>query len=116
MKKVLLMNNQGATYGLPLSDKAIEMLEQLTGIRISKLDAYIDDIVKRDCPALIEVVEELGKDAFEHRVHETEWKIVEIPDDMRWGIAFRDNGDEILYNADTTIIPDFEWNHYEIEL
>lgn len=108
MKKVLLMNNQGATYGLPLSDKALEMLEQLSGIRVFKLDAYIDDIVKRDCLALIEVVEELGRDAFEHHVHESQWKIVEIPDDMRWGIAFRDNGDEIMYDADTTIIPDFE--------
>lgn len=111
MKKVLLLNNQGGSYGLPLSYEAIVMIEQLTGIRLPIPEVYIDEVVRRDCPALFEVIDKLGSDAFRNDVHETEWKIVEVPDDMQWGIAFRDNGDEILYDTATAIMPVFKRNY-----
>ena len=108
MTKVLLLNNQGGTYGLPLSDEAIEMIWTMFGIRVSKLETHIDCIFNRDSPVLLAIVDKLGARAFDHTIIETKWRIVEVPDDMHWWIAFRDNGDEILYDTRYSIEPCFE--------
>lgn len=105
MQKVLLLDNQGATYGLPLSSKAIEMFRTEYGIHLPIPEVYIDEVVTRDSPLLINIVEKLGDDTF--RDMDTKWKVVEVPDDMKWAIAFRDNGDEILYDKRTAIEPNF---------
>lgn len=63
--------------GFGLSDKAMELYQELSG----KECGYWD--IERNDPFLIEVIETLGEDA--NRDY-SELRIVEIPDDVQWDI------------------------------
>ena len=73
MRKIVINNCYG---GFGLSQAGIDRYLELGGI----LPEYIQDI-NRDCPTLVQVVEELGSQANDrHSI----LKIVEIPDDVKW--------------------------------
>lgn len=106
MKKVLLFGFYEGSDGVPLSTEALDEILNETGIDLTKLPYEVRDggIIKRDSPVLINVVEKLKGEAFDSV---SKWRIVEIPDDMKFGIAFRYDGKEILYDTSTAIEPDF---------
>ena len=67
--------------GFGLSDEALDLYKAKTGMKKDD-EVYVWDI-KRDDPDLIEIIEELGPMAYGASA---ELKIVEIPDDVKWGI------------------------------
>jgi hypothetical protein len=71
--------------GFGLSKEALALFNE----RSRTVETY-DFVIKRDDPILVEVVEQLGEDASGHFA---DLKVVEIPDDVEWGIE-EDNGHE----------------------
>lgn len=102
MQKIVINTAYG---GFGLSDKTIERLKEL-GYDKKEIE---EDIIpegilhdhpfkywglfdiKRDSPLLIQIVEEIGKDANHRNVN---LKIVEIPDDVEWQIEEAEDGTE----------------------
>lgn len=78
--------------GFDLSKQAMELYAKLKGVKLEhwdeSIETYTDDLVNpymipRDDPALVEVVEKLGKDA---NMLYSDLSIVEIPDNVNWYI------------------------------
>ena len=67
--------------GFGLSDEGMDLYKAKSGM--GKDDKVYDLDIERDDPNLIEVIEELGPMAYGACA---ELKIVEIPDDVKWGI------------------------------
>jgi hypothetical protein len=68
--------------GFGLSDEATNLfLKKQKATRFR--DGFYESDIKRNNPVLVQVVEELGKDA--DGAH-AELKVVEIPDDIEWEI------------------------------
>jgi hypothetical protein len=68
--------------GFGLSDQAINLYKILTGIPPAE-DVYYWEIARNN-PQLIQIVEQLGKNA---NTRYSTLKIVEIPDDVEWQIS-----------------------------
>ena len=79
--------------GFCLSKKALALYNERAGTVLR----YEYDI-KRDAPILVEIVEQLGEDA---NGDFAELKIVEIPDDVQWGIQEYDGNEWIAENHRT---------------
>jgi hypothetical protein len=81
----------GCFGGFGLSKAALERFEELGGVTMYTTTGipYIYDI-KRDDPALVQTVEELGKLANDQYA---ELVVVEIPDDAEWYIAEYDGNE-----------------------
>ena len=71
--------------GFGLSKEALALFNERTGTVIT-----YDIEIKRNDPILVEIVEQLGESA---NGHLAELKVVEIPDDVVWGIE-EDDGHE----------------------
>lgn len=76
--------------GLGLSEKAVNLYQELTG------NCYWD--IPRDDPVLIKVVEELGEEA---EAEFADLKVVEIPEDVTWEII-EQCGKEIIRERSRT--------------
>ena len=77
MKKIVINNRYG---GFGLSDEAIKMYNQLTGLKIIKF-SYRN--ISRDDPNLVKIVETLGPKS---NGKYADLKIVQIPEDVDWEI------------------------------
>jgi hypothetical protein len=77
MKKIVINGRYG---GFGLSDKALTLYKERMNITNPKFWVYD---IPRDCPALIALIKELGKDVDTSYSH---LRIVEIPDDVEWQI------------------------------
>lgn len=80
--------------GFGLSEKALLRYAELAGFKlvrgapyykdeVKKENVFYDNDIQRDDPILIQVVEELGDEAYDGF---SKLKIVEIPDDVQWEI------------------------------
>lgn len=76
---------KNACYGgFGLSGLAITRLAELTGKHPDDcIEDYENDMDNRTAPELVQVVEELGKEASDSYAHLI---VVEIPDDVEWYI------------------------------
>lgn len=78
--------------GFHLSNKAEDMLAKAVGVEAD--DLWVEDY--REHPALIAIVEELGKKAYDTSV--SELAIVEIPDTTTdWELSEYDGFEEVIY-------------------
>lgn len=84
MRKIVINNEYG---GFGLSDKAWKMYCERTGKDTEK--DWVRD-VPRDCLALIDIVETLGKESWDDYAS---LKIVEIPEDVEWEIQEYDGNE-----------------------
>jgi hypothetical protein len=73
--------------GFGLSKEALALYNE----RSRTVETY-DFLIKRDDPILVEVVEQLGEDASDRFAN---LKVVEIPDDVQWGIEEYDGNEWI---------------------
>ena len=73
--------------GFGLSKEALALFNERSGTVVT-----YDIEIKRDNPILVEIVEQLGESA---NTRFSELKVVEIPDDVEWGIEEYD-GDEYI--------------------
>jgi hypothetical protein len=65
---------------------------------ISDSSYFFDSLIPRDCPHLVQVVEQLGESA---NSRYSELKVVEIPDDVQWHICEYDGREHIAENHRT---------------
>ena len=79
--------------GFGLSQKAIDLYNQLSG---KEADSHYD--IKRADPFLIQVIEQLGKEANGRHAN---LRIVEIPEDVKWHIAEYDGSEHVAENHRT---------------
>ena len=79
--------------GFGLSQKAIDLYNQLSG-----KEAYYHFDIERNDPFLIQVIEQLGKEA--NTIYAS-LHIVEIPDDVKWHIAEYDGSEHVAENHRT---------------
>jgi len=86
MRKVVVNSQYG---GFSLSQKAVDLYKEKTGVTLNQYDVW-DTEVDRDDPALVQVVEELGKDA---NGECAALKIVEIPEDVDWFVQEYDGAE-----------------------
>jgi hypothetical protein len=73
--------------GFGLSKEALALYNE----RSRTVETY-DFVIKRDDPILVKIVEELGEDASDRLAN---LKVVEIPDDVVWGIEEYDGNEWI---------------------
>ena len=73
--------------GFGLSKEALALFNERSGTVVT-----YDIEIKRDNPILVEIVEQLGESA---NTRFSQLKVVEIPDDVEWGIEEYD-GDEYI--------------------
>jgi hypothetical protein len=109
MKKIVINDDWG---GFGLSDAAIRRYGEIADINLIEVPAefygnefYINEVndenyfsyydLERDDPVLVQVVEEMGKDAF--GMHAS-LKVVEIPDDVKWYVDNYDGIESIHEN------------------
>ncbi len=91
--------------GFGLSTKAVTEYNQLTGKNLTEYGdfptedgKYVGEVVKRDDPTLITVIEALGKEA---NSRFSDLAIVEIPDDVAWHIEEYDGLEWVAENHRT---------------
>ena len=77
--------------GFMLSQKARQRYAELRAL--DSESSLADHMIPRDDPYLVQVVEDLGKEANGGRY--AELKIVEIPDDVKWIIVEDDGAEHI---------------------
>ncbi len=78
--------------GFDLSDKALELYEKYGGNPMN--------CTSRNCKILVRVVEELGEEACKRSL--CKFKIVEIPDDVKWRIEAYYGGGEYIVEKHRT--------------
>lgn len=82
--KIVINDSHG---GFGLSKEALALYNERSGTVVT-----YDIEIKRNDPILVEIVEQLGEDAG-HRF--AQLKVVEIPDDVVWGIEEYDGNEWI---------------------
>jgi hypothetical protein len=88
MKKIVINTCHG---GFGLSDLAIRRYAEIKYNSGDVNTIHVYDI-RRDDPALVQVVEELGKESFDRYA---DLKIVEIPEDVSWYIEEYDGREHV---------------------
>ena len=86
MQKIVINSCFG---GFGLSQGALEKYKELKGIDDPR---FHEDLISRDDPTLVQIVEEMGEAADGAYA---ELEIVEIPDDVRWQIKEYDGAEHV---------------------
>jgi hypothetical protein len=73
MTKIIIARSYCGFREEQLSDAALERYKEIGGIYSN---------IRRDCPKLVQVVEEMG----ERAAPDYGWEVIEIPDDVEWQI------------------------------